>query len=132
MNYTKISDILLRDLLESVEGSGANAMWSYVCEDIPEISSASYEERKHYFLSVMYRLMKEGRMKLASDGKFLEGTIEEQVQRYSDLWPKEESLLDKVDFQFTADADGNLIDLWPEGGFVWVYEDGSEEWSYTA
>ncbi|HLU02962.1 MAG TPA: DUF596 domain-containing protein, partial [Advenella sp.] len=80
----------------------------------------------------MYRLMKEGRVKLASDGKFLEGTIEEQVQRYSDLWPKEESLLDKVDFQFTADADGNLVDLWPEGGFVWVYEDGSEEWSYTA
>lgn len=132
MKYIEISNDVLARLLVAVEGSGADAMWAYIRENLPGVSSKSYEERKHYFLSVMYRLMKEGRVKLASDGKFLDGTIEEQVQRYSDLWPKDESLLDRVDFQFTADADGNLIDLWPEGGFVWVYEDGSEEWSYTA
>ncbi|WP_141743450.1 DUF596 domain-containing protein, partial [Oligella sp. HMSC09E12] len=42
-----------------------------------------YEERKQ-FLSILYRLTQEGRIKLAFDGKFLEGTIEEQVQLYSD------------------------------------------------
>ncbi len=40
-------------------------------------------------------------------------------------------MLDKVYFQFTVESAGYLIDLWPEGGFVWMYEDGSEEWSYT-
>src|SRR5690606_9862710 len=131
MKFMRIDDVQYGEIIEAIEGGGAHILWNLINRRKLGVSS-SYEDRKFFFLSIMYRLMKEGRVKLASDGKFLEGTIEEQVQRYSDLWPKEESLLDKVDFQFTADADGNLVDLWPEGGFVWVYEDGSEEWSYTA
>ncbi len=127
MKYIEISDEVMRDLLESVEGVGADAMWSYIREDIPGISSKSYEERKYYFLSVMYRLMKEGRLKMASRGVFWEGTIEEQLQRYSDRWPKDESRLDKADFQL-IEVDGALY-YWADGGFVWVYEDGFMEWT---
>ena len=127
MSYIDISDDVMRDLLEAVEGVGANAMWAYIREDIPEISSKSYEERKHYFLSVMYRLMKEGRLKLGNKGKFLEGTIEELVEQYSDEWPEDESVLDEFDFQL-IDVDGILC-YWAEGGFVWIYEDGFEEWT---
>ena len=132
MKFEAIPDNVMVNLLEAVEGSSADAMWSYIRENMQDISTRSYEERKHYFLSVMYRLMKEGRLKLANKGKFLEGTIEEQVEQYSEQWPENESLLDRFDFQFTADPDGNLVDFWPGGGFVWKYEDGSEEWSYTA
>jgi len=119
------------EIILGIEGSSAAALWDEA-NDNDRVRNASYEERKHFFLSVMYRLMKEGRLKIAFKERYWEGTIEEQVQRYSDRWPKDESMLFDVDFQFTVDADGNLIDLWPEGGFVWVYEDGSEEWSYTA
>jgi len=129
MKYIEISNDVLARLLRAVEGSGADAMWAYIRENLPGISSKSYEERKHYFLSVMYRLMKDGRVKLASDGKFLEGTIEEQVQRYSDLWPKDEADLFDVDFQFIEDpVDGGLY-YWVEGCFVWIYEDGFMEWT---
>ncbi len=127
MKYIEIPDEVMRDLLESVEGVGADAMWSYIREDIPGISSKPYNDRKHYFLSVMYRLMKEGRLKIAYQDKFWEGTIEEQLERYSDRWPKDESRLDKADFQL-IDVDG-LLCYWAEGGFVWVYEDGFMEWT---
>ena len=62
-------------------------------------------------------------------GYGLEGTIEEQVQRYSDLWPKDEADLFDVDFQFIEDpVDGGLY-YWVEGCFVWIYEDGFMEWT---
>ena len=127
MKLIEIDDKVLEDLLESVMGSSAYAMWLYVCEDILTWDSP-YEDRKQFFLSVMYRLMKEGRLKLAFQGKFLEGTIEEQVALYSERWPKNEADLAEFDFQFTQDhTTGKLIDFWPLCGFVWFYENGFVE-----
>ena len=128
MKYNKIDADIYGEIVEAVAGMGADALWGYLCRRLLG-NSVPYEERKHYFLSVMYRLMKEGRVKLASYGKFLEGTIEEQVQRYSDLWPKDESMLDKVDFQFIEDPVDGGIYYWVEGCFVWIYEDGFMEWT---
>lgn len=129
MKYQEISDVLLEELLESVEGSSANAMWLFVCEDILT-PDAPYKDRKELYLSVMYRLMKEGRLKLGFGLQFLEGSVEEQVQYYAEQWPEDETWLWDVDFQFSQDpATGELIDLWPRCGFVWVYEDGFTEWT---
>ena len=129
MKLIEIDDKVLEDLLESVMGSSAYAMWLYVCEDILTWDSP-YEERKQFFLSVMYRLMKEGRLKLAFQGKFLEGTIEEQVALYSERWPKNEADLMDFDFQLIRDftKEDTLI-FWPLCGFVWFYEDGFIEWT---
>jgi len=129
MIYDEIPENVMTDLLEAVKGSTADAMWSYIRDDIPGVSSRTYDERKHYFLSVVYRLMKEGRLKMAFRDVFWEGTIEEQLQRYSDRWPKDENLLDKVDFQLIEDPLDGTLYYWAEGGFVWIYEDGFEEWT---
>jgi|SRR5690606_39997197 len=128
MKFMRIDDVQYGEIIEAIEGGGAHILWNLINRRKLGVSS-SYEDRKFFFLSVMYRLMKEGRVKLASDGKFLEGTIEEQVQRYSDLWPKDEAELFDVDFQFIEDpVDGGLY-YWVEGCFVWIYEDGFMEWT---
>jgi len=128
MKFMKIEDVQYEEIIETIEGGGAHYLWDLInCRKLGV--SSSYEDRKCFFLSVMYRLMKEGRVKLAFHGIFWDGTIEEQIQRYSDRWPKDEADLFHVDFQYTVDADGNVVDMWPEGGFVWIYEDGFMEWS---
>ena len=121
----EIDDAIYERTIQEVEGSTADALWLTTKWHYKELT---YEERKQFFLSVMYRLMKEGRLKLAFQGKFLEGTIEEQVALYSERWPKNEADLAEFDFQFTQDhTTGKLIDFWPLCGFVWFYENGFVE-----
>ena len=123
----EIDDAIYERTIQEVEGSTADALWLTTKWHYKELT---YEERKQFFLSVMYRLMKEGRLKLAFQGKFLEGTIEEQVALYSERWPKNEADLAEFDFEFTQDhTTGKLIDFWPLCGFVWFYEDGFIEWT---
>ena len=123
MKIIDIKDNVYDELYELSNGMTASALWGEVIFYLGE--NSPYEDRKQFFLSVMYRLMKEGRLKLAFQGKFLEGTIEEQVALYSERWPKNEADLAEFDFQFTQDhTTGKLIDFWPLCGFVWFYEDG--------
>ena len=125
MKIIEIDDEIYERTIEEIEGFAADALWLTTKWHYKELT---YEERKQFFLSVMYRLMKEGRLKLAFQGKFLEGTIEEQVALYSERWPKNEADLDEVDFEFTQDhTTGKLIDFWPLCGFVWFYENGFVE-----
>ena len=127
MKIIEIDDEIYERTIEEIEGFAADALWLTTKWHYKELT---YEERKQFFLSVMYRLMKEGRLKLAFQGKFLEGTIEEQVALYSERWPKNEADLAEFDFQFTQDhTTGKLIDFWPLCGFVWFYEDGFIEWT---
>ncbi|ETF02011.1 hypothetical protein W822_14715 [Advenella kashmirensis W13003] len=127
--YEDIPENVMTDLLEAVEGSSADAMWTYIREDIPGVSSCTYDERRNYYLSVMYQLMKAGRLKIAFNNTFWEGTIEEQLQRYSDRWPNDENCLFKADFQLIENPDDGGLYFWAKGCFVWIYEDGFEEWT---
>ena len=126
MTIIDIRDEVYEELYECSSGMSASALWGEVVIYLGETSP--YEERKQFFLSVMYRLMKEGRLKLAFQGKFLEGTIEEQVALYSERWPKNEADLMDFDFQLIRDftKEDTLI-FWPLCGFVWFYEYGFVE-----
>ena len=126
MKIIDIKDNVYDELYELSNGMTASALWGEVIFYLGE--NSPYEDRKQFFLSVMYRLMKEGRLKLAFQGKFLEGTIKEQLALYSERWPKNEADLAEFDFQFTQDhTTGKLIDFWPLCGFVWFYENGFVE-----
>ena len=124
MTIIDIRDEVYEELYECSSGMSASALWGEVVIYLGETSP--YEDRKQFFLSVMYRLMKEGRLKLAFQNKFLEGTIKEQLALYSERWPKNEDDLDEVDFEFTTNPENRdeLLDFWPLCGFVWFYEDG--------
>jgi len=128
MKYDEIDDNLFNEIVESVEGFSANALWSSICSWILG-KTVSYKARKHFFLSAMYRLMKEGRLKIAFHNVFWEGTIEEQLQRYSDRWPEDENCLFEADFQLIENSDDGGLYFWAKGCFVWIYEDGFEEWT---
>lgn len=126
----EISDDELEELMESTRGLSASEIWLHICLHVPEISLASYDERKWYFLSVMYRLMKDGALKIADKDQLWEGTPEEQVQRYLQRWPEDESLLDESDFEFNPPPDWEAWrQYWAEGRFVWFYEDGDVDWT---
>ena len=82
MELLNVDSAIYDELVEFSESMSTSALWGEVIYFLGEKSP--YEERKQLFLSILYRLTQEGRIKLAFDGKFLEGTIEEQVQLYSD------------------------------------------------
>ncbi|MDH2924997.1 hypothetical protein EV693_102226 [Nicoletella semolina] len=85
-------------------------------EDNPEI--------KEMFLEFMGDLIRIGELKLASKGKFLEGTIEEQIDLFRKAWPKEYD---------ENDPEKDIDNLWwligAPAGAVWIWEDGFEEWT---
>ncbi|MDH2925000.1 hypothetical protein EV693_102229 [Nicoletella semolina] len=85
-------------------------------QDNPEI--------KEMFLEFMGDLIRIGELKLARSGKFLEGTIEEQIDLFRQAWPKEYD---------DNDPEKDIEMLWwsyaAPAGAVWIWEDGFEEWT---
>lgn len=109
-----------KELCLAAEGRNLGAVFSYSEPEEPPPLDFSFEERKNIFLWVLTRLLKEGRIKLAKHGKFLEGSIEEQVERFRQVFPRTEAeMVDGIWF---------FDEICP-GGAVWMLEDGSLEWT---
>ncbi|MDH2925007.1 hypothetical protein EV693_102235 [Nicoletella semolina] len=81
-------------------------------------------EVKEMFLEFMGDLIRIGELKLADYGKFLEGTIEEQIDLFRQAWPKEYD---------DNDPEKDIDHLWwligAPAGAVWIWEDGYEDWT---
>ncbi|EEV5606222.1 TPA: DUF596 domain-containing protein [Escherichia coli] len=115
-----LNDKQYNELCEAAEGRNLGAVFSYSEPEEPPPLNFSFEERKKVFLWVLTRLLKEGRIKLVKHGKFLEGSVEEQVERFRQAFPKtEEEMEDGIWF----------FDESCPGGAVWGLEDGSLEWT---
>ncbi|MBB6759383.1 DUF596 domain-containing protein, partial [Escherichia coli] len=94
-----LNDKQYNELCEAAEGRNLGAVFSYSEPEEPPPLNFSFEERKKVFLWVLTRLLKEGRIKLAKHGKFLEGSVEEQVERFRQAFPKtEEEMEDGIWF----------------------------------
>jgi hypothetical protein len=110
------------ELLENLKGVSLNLFFN----DFQRFSGDIYKDPsvKEKFLELLVALIKDGELKLAKDGKFLEGTPEEQVDIIRQSWPVE----------YDPDVMEKDIDnLWwvtecPVGA-VWIYPDGYEEWT---
>nr|WP_255523039.1 DUF596 domain-containing protein [Xenorhabdus sp. PB62.4] len=80
----------------------------------------SFEERQGYFFEFLERLLKDGKIKLAKHGVFLEGTIDEQLARLRAAFPEtEEELYNGLWFVFEECP----------GGIVWVSDNGELYWT---
>lgn len=96
--------------LELVEWSysrGLHVIWHYL-EDDAEV----FSERCEIFFSLLERLLREGRLKLADktsppkhkesnkpwldETTLAQGSIEEQIARFKDAWPKSELEADQI------------------------------------
>lgn len=104
----------------AAEGRNLGTVFSYSEPAEPPPADFTFSDRKKIFLWVLECLLKEGRIKLAKNGKFLEGTVEEQLERFRQALPKtEEEMEDGIWF----------FDESCPGGAVWVLKDGSFEWT---
>lgn len=81
-------------------------------------------EIKEMFLEFLLNAIKENYIKLISLGEILEGDPEEYIEQFRNLWPSEYN---------PEIPEKDIDDLWwwtvAPAGIVWVYPDGSIEWT---
>ncbi|HDR1199829.1 TPA: DUF596 domain-containing protein, partial [Pasteurella multocida] len=74
--------------------------------------------------SFVAELMHDGELKFAIRGKFLEGSIEEQIDLFRQAWPDHYD-----DKELEYDIDHLWWITYAPAGAVWICEDGYEEWT---
>jgi hypothetical protein len=114
-----ISENEYKELADAAEGQTLDAV---LCYSIPENVPAgfSFEDRKEIFLWALTHLLNDGRIKLAKHGKFLTGSVEEQVEHFRKALPKTEAEIDDGLWFFDEHC---------PGGAVWILRNGSLEWT---
>lgn len=114
-----LSENEYNELADAAEGQTLDAVLCYSMPDLcpPEFS---FSDRREIFLWALERLLCDGRLKLAKHGKFLEGSIEEQVESFRQVFPQTEIEMEDGIWFFD--------EICP-GGAVWVLSDGSLEWT---
>ncbi|EQB0428997.1 DUF596 domain-containing protein [Pseudomonas aeruginosa] len=108
-------------VLRSAFGISMGVIWQHMTVELLD-SSVEYAHRVNLFFSLMERLMLEGNIKLAHDGLFLVGTIQDQLNVLKDAWPEYpgEDDLDGFGLWFVTEA---------PAGVVWIDSDGKEFWT---
>ncbi|MFS2225175.1 DUF596 domain-containing protein [Pantoea sp. B65] len=111
-------------VITSASGLSLGAIWQHIqveCRNTP----ASLALRKEIFFGLLQRLLNTGMARLARDGTYLTGTVEQQLQLLTHCWPQpgsddELDDLDETGVWFLANA---------PAGLVWVTPDGQEIWT---
>ncbi len=109
-----LHDVDYAGLNEALKGRNLQALWWAT-----EAFSADYVSRVEVFFSVLERLLRE-KIRLAKHGNFLEGSVDEQVERFRRAFPLTEPEMEDGIWFFDEAC---------PGGAVWVLEDGSLEWT---
>jgi len=111
-------------VIASARGLSLGAVWQHLeveCRGIADNSAL----RKALFFELLQQLMTAGQVRLACNGVYLTGTVEEQLQCLKDAWPQADSDdelddLDETGFWFLAKAPAGLVWITPEGQEVWT------------
>ncbi|MDC9589349.1 DUF596 domain-containing protein [Xenorhabdus sp. XENO-10] len=114
-----LSEHEYKEIWTAAETRPLTAVWSY---SEPENSDSliTFDERKKIFFWILERLLREGRIKLAKHGNFLEGSVDEQIEFFRQAFPKNEEGIEDSIWFFDESCPGEA---------VWVLEDGSLEWT---
>lgn len=113
-------DKVTESVRQSAFGLSMGAVWQHMTVELEK--SGVSNDRVTVFFSILKCLMSEGVVKLASNGVFLTGDIDEQLNRLKESWPENpsEDDLDGFGMWFLAEA---------PAGIVWINVDGSEVWT---
>ena len=108
---------------ELIDAAGGHILEGVLYCSIPDNAPAdfSFDDQREIFFWALTRLLKEGRLRLAKHGQFLDGSIEEQVELFREALPRTESELDDGLWFFDEEC---------PAGAVWVDpDDGSLYWT---
>ncbi|WP_237386807.1 DUF596 domain-containing protein [Xenorhabdus sp. Sc-CR9] len=137
-----LSENRYKEIWEVSEGYFLEVLFANSCPD-PKPINFNFEDRKEIFFWMLKKLMKEGHLKLGKNGKFLDGTIEEQINLFRKTlptpkyhYPIEESpveITDEVWSQLTRQDTAEMY-FWfvseeCPAVAVWVYANGYLEWT---
>jgi hypothetical protein len=106
-------------IAEGCEDMELDSIWDYFSEPGGTVylkhSFFAFDSRREALLWVMKRLLEEGRIKLVKMGSQapLEGSIDEQIQRFRDAFPKNDAEMDKGLWFFSEGC---------PGGSAWQHE----------
>lgn len=108
-------------VLNSAFGLSMGVIWQHMSVELSGVS-VSYEKRVEIFFFLIEWLMSEGHLKLAHDGVFLQGCIQDQLAALKGAWPDNpgEDDLDGFGLWFLTEA---------PAGAVWIDSDGKEFWT---
>ncbi|WP_218278094.1 DUF596 domain-containing protein [Pseudomonas sp. OV226] len=114
-------DFLCSAVLRSSFGLSMGSIWQHLGVELSSLK-ISDEERAEIFLEILRRLMLGGNLKLALNGEYLSGSVNEQIEIIKLAWPicPEEDDLDGFGFWFLTTAPAGVVWLTPEGQEVWT------------
>lgn len=113
-----------RDVFDSVLkhsiGYSMGSLWQSLTVELQD-DSLPFEKRTDIFIRFLRELMQSGRIRLAIDGIYLGGSVDDQLGVLRKAWPspsvdEEEEMY----LWFLAEA---------PAGVVWIADDGTEIWT---
>ena len=114
-------DFLYSAILRSSFGLSMGAIWQHLSVELSSLK-ASNKEKTDIFFEVLKRLMLEGHLRLALDGKYLSGSVSEQIDIIKLSWPScpAEDDLDGFGFWVLTAAPAGVVWVTPGGEEVWA------------
>lgn len=111
-------------VIKSSYGLSMGAIWQHISVECADLSD-NYSFRKKIFFCILTRLLNEKKIKLAVNGVFLSGTVEQQVQIVQAAWPPypcedEDDDLDEYGMWFLVKAPAGVVWLSPDGKELWT------------
>lgn len=121
---TKTINDIYSSIIKSCYGLSLGTLWQHIsveCADVPD----NYSFRKEVFFVILNRLLNEKKIKLAENGVFVSGTVEQQIQLLQAAWPlspseDEDDDLDEYGMWFLVKAPAGIVWLTPDGKELWT------------
>ncbi|WP_369878871.1 DUF596 domain-containing protein [Erwinia sp. B116] len=118
---------LCASVTESAYGLSMGTIWQHICVECVECVELpdNYLFRKHAFFVLLTALLSTGKIKLAAEGVFLPGSVEQQITLIQQAWPPypsvdEDDELDHVGMWFLAKSPAGVVWLTPDGTEIWT------------
>lgn len=121
---TKSINEVYTSIMKSCYGLSLGNLWQHISVEYADIPN-NYLFRKEVFFAFLYRLLNEEKIKLATNGIFLSGTVEQQMKILQAAWPlypseNEDDDLDEYGMWFLVKAPAGVVWLTPDGRELWA------------
>lgn len=111
---------IFNSVLTRSRGYSMGSLWQSLDVELTG-SGRSFKEQTGLFFSLLSSLLRKGEIRLALDGQYIEGELEEQLQGLRLVWPISKHELDEdMGLWFLVSA---------PAGIVWIASDGPETWT---